>query len=515
MAFFNRQGLTQGGFSKSVGYTTPGGLWTKPVPSSPMGIAQWAARIGGTGNDEGNGVTTDSLGNIYVTGTYQSNPVTIYNSDGSTFGTLVNSSYGNGSIVKYNSSGTVQWATRIGGTGGSQADSALGIKSDSSGNIYVTGGYYTNPVTIYNSDGSTFGTLANSGIQDGYFVKYNASGTAQWATRIGGTARKTGTAITSDSSGNMYVIGTYESNPVTVYNSDGSTFGTLANSGLSDVFVVKYNSAGTTQWAARISGTGNDYSSRITSDSSGNIYVTGSYASNPVTVYNSDGSTFGTLVCSGSLDIFIVKYNSSGTAQWTARIGGSDYETSQSITSDSSGNIYVTGSYQSNPVTIYNSDGSTFGTLTNYGIFNIIIVKYNSSGTAQWATQIGGSTFEQAGQLTSDSFGNIYVTGNYQSNPVTVYNSDGSTFGTLTNYGYSNLCIVKYNSAGTAQWATQIGGSSYDFGISVTSDSPGNIYVAGSYQSNPVTVYNSDGSTFGTLVNSGVNDIFIVKYVSS
>ena len=447
MAFFNRQGLTQGGFSKSVGYTTPGGLWTKPVPSSPMGIAQWAARIGGTGNDEGNGVTTDSLGNIYVTGTYQSNPVTIYNSDGSTFGTLVNSSYGNGSIVKYNSSGTVQWATRIGGTGGSQADSALGIKSDSSGNIYVTGGYYTNPVTIYNSDGSTFGTLANSGIQDGYFVKYNASGTAQWATRIGGTARKTGTAITSDSSGNMYVIGTYESNPVTVYNSDGSTFGTLANSGLSDVFVVKYNSAGTTQWAARISGTGNDYSSRITSDSSGNIYVTGSYASNPVTVYNSDGSTFGTLVCSGSLDIFIVKYNSSGTAQWTARIGGSDYETSQSITSDSSGNIYVTGSYQSNPVTIYNSDGSTFGTLTNYGYSNLCIVKYNSAGTAQWATQIGGSSYDFGISVTSDSPGNIYVAGSYQSNPVTVYNSDGSTFGTLVNSGVNDIFIVKYVSS--------------------------------------------------------------------
>jgi len=55
-----------------------------------------------------------------------------------------------------------------------------------------------------------------------------------------------------------------------------------------------------------------DYGTSVTTDSSGNIYVTG------YTEGGLDGNTN-----SGESDIFLVKYNSSGTKQWTEQLGTS------------------------------------------------------------------------------------------------------------------------------------------------------------------------------------------------
>jgi hypothetical protein len=481
-----------------------------PPPPPEPGTVQWATRIAGTSFEFGQSISVDISGNSYVTGPYTSSPVTIYNSDGNTYGTLTNDGGNDTYIVKYNTSGTAQWATRIAGTG---SDVGSSISVDSSGNSYVTGYYYDSPLTIYNSDGTSFGTLTNDGSNDSFIVKYDADGTAQWATRIAGTNYDTGASISVDGSGNSYVIGYYTSSPVTIYNSDGTSFGTLTNDGSNDSFIVKYDADGTAQWATRIGDTGSDFGSSISVDSSGNSYVTGPYTSSPVTIYNSDGSTYGTLTNSGFYDAYIVKYNTSGTAQWATRIAGTNYDIGTSISVDGSGNSYVTGQYYSSPVTIYNSDGSTYGTLTNEGWYDVYIVKYDADGTAQWATHIGGSTDHSYGaSISVDSSGNSYVTGHYYSSPVTIYNSDGSTYGTLTNDGSNDSFIVKYDADGTVQWATRIGDTGSDTGASISVDSSGNSYVTGHYTSSPVTIYNSDGSTYGTLTNDGDNDTFIVKY---
>jgi len=135
---------------------------------------------------------------------------------------------------------------------------------------------------------------------------------AQWATRCGGTVSDTGTSIAVDSAGNVYITGSYDSNPLTVYNSDGTLSGiTLPNSGSAECFIVKYNTSGVAQWATRCGGTVFDIGNSIAVDSSGSVYITGYYESN-LTIYNTDGTSSGiTLPNSnfGSADCFIVKYN--------------------------------------------------------------------------------------------------------------------------------------------------------------------------------------------------------------
>jgi len=487
----------------------------------PVTVVQWGARIAGGGTDQGQAISVDGSGNLYVTGYCASNPTTLYNSDGSAFATtLPNSGSFDCFIAKYNTSGTVQWGARIAGAGN---DLGYGISVDGSGNTYVTGAYppASNPLTLYNSDGSAFATtLPNSGSNDCFIVKYDTSGTVQWGARIAGGGNDQGNAISVDGSGNLYVTGYYAvSNPLTLYNSDGSAFATtLPYSGVRSCFIVKYNTSGTVQWGARIAGGGTDQGQAISVDGSGNLYVTGLYSSNPLRLYNSDGSAFATtLPNSGSSDCFIAKYNTSGTVQWGARIAGGGTDQGWGISVDGSGNLYVTGYYASNPTTLYNSDGSAFATtLPNSGSNDCFIAKYDASGTVQWGARIAGTGSDQGFGISVDGSGNLYVTGLYASNPLRLYNSDGSVFATTLPFSGSNDCfIAKYNTSGTVQWGARIAGGGTDQGYGISVDGSGNLYVTGLYSSNPLTLYNSDGSAFATtLANSGSNDCFIAKYTA-
>ena len=123
----------------------------------------------------------------------------------------------------------------------------------------------------------------------------------------------------------------------------------------------------TSHWTKQLGTISSDYGYSVTTDSSDNIYVTG------YTYGGLDGNTN-----FGNQDIFLVKYNSSGTKQWTKQLGTSSIDTGYGVTADSSGNIYLTG------WTNGGLDGNT-----NSGVYDIFLVKHNSSGTKQWTKQLG------------------------------------------------------------------------------------------------------------------------------
>ena len=107
------------------------------------------------------------------------------------------------------------------------------------------------------------------------------------------------------------------------------------------------SAAGTYQLAT------NDYANGVATDSSGNVYVTGG------TKGGLDGNT-----SAGNTDLFVVKYNSSGTKQWTKQLGSSSRDYDYGVATDSSRNVYVSG--------------DTYG-----GLDNNTNAGYNSSGTKQ------------------------------------------------------------------------------------------------------------------------------------
>jgi len=408
---------------------------------------QIAIALGSTGNyqlathDFANGVVTDSSGNVYVTG-------------GTKGGLDGNTSAGNTDlfVLKYNSSGTKQWTKQLGSSG---RDSANAIAIDSSGNLYVAG--------------MTFGGLdwnTNSGANDLFVVKYNSSGTKQWTEQLGTPSSDAANAVATDSSGNVYVAGV--------------TYGVLGdqNKGNSDLFVVKYNSSGTKQWVEKQNGTEQngtdmwDEARGVVTDSSGNVYVVG----------GTKGSKLNGVSKAGMTEAFVIKYNSSGKRQWTKLLGTWRKDFANAVAIDSSGNIYVAG------VTERHLDGNE-----SAGNDDLFVVKYNSKGKKQWTKQLGTKRNDRATGVATDSSGNVYVTG------YTYWGLDGNTYA-----GSNDAFVVKYLDNGTKQWTKQFGTPSSDLADGVATDSSGNVYVVG------YTYGDLDGNT-----NTGASDIFVVKYNSS
>jgi hypothetical protein len=530
-------------------------------------VVQGALTLTGLGTDSGRSITTDSSGNFYVTGIYNSSgTVPINNLSLSAPGTQTASGYflpaslGNDMfILKYNSSGVVQGALTLAGLG---TDAGLSITTDSSGNFYVTGDYFSSlTVPINNLSLSASGTQSASGYllpvpadADMFILKYNSSGVVQGALTIGGAGTASGRSITTDSSGNFYVTGNYANTGTRpINNLSLSASGTQSASGYllpaslgNDMFILKYNSSGVVQGALTLAGTGTESGRSITTDSSGNFYVTGNYATSGTRpINNLSLSASGTQSASGyflpasvAADMFILKYNSSGVVQGALTLAGTGSERAYSITTDSSGNFYVTGDYNSSgTVPINNLSLSASGTQSASGYrlpasvgSEMFILKYNSSGVVQGALTLGGLTAEYAYSITTDSSGNFYVTGNYTSSgtAVTINNLSLSASGTQSASGYllytgvatTTMFILKYNSSGVVQGALTLPGAGGDFGRSITTDSSGNFYVTGNYAtSGTVPINNLSLSASGTQSASGYllpaslgNDMFIFKY---
>ena len=367
-------GSTEGNLD---GKANSGGSDLFVVQYDSIGVKQWSTLLGSTQNDYAEGSDVDSSGNIYVTGF----------SDGDFDG---KTSSGNDDLflVKYNSSGAKQWTKLIGTL---QNDHATDVVSYSS-SLYATG--YTK--------GSLTGS--NSGDNDIFLVKFNSSGVEQWRRQRGSSSNDLSEGIDTDSSGYVYIVG----------NTNGDLTGD--SSGDSDVFIAKYNSVGTIQWLKQFDTTSDSFAQGMVIDSSDNIYVTG----------YTEGSFDGNASIGGK-DVFIMKYNTSGTKQWSRQLGTSHNDYGRGISVDSSGNIYAAG------VTTGQSDGNS-----HFGGEDSFVMKFNSSGTQLWTTQIGTSYNDYANALSINSSGSLFITGG----------TDGGLDGN-ENKGGTDIFLLKLNSSGT------------------------------------------------------------------
>ncbi|MBK8984225.1 MAG: SBBP repeat-containing protein [Ignavibacteria bacterium] len=404
---------------------------------SPAQISQeWAVLYNGpgNGNDIPYSIITDISNDIIVTGT----------SGG--IGT------GNDILtIKYNSSGEQQWIQRYNGTGKGY-DASLALTMDDIGNVYVTG--------------------SSEGIGTGFdivTIKYNLSGDQQWIQRYNGPSDSsdTGTSLDLDASGNIYVLG----------ESKGIGTG-------SDVVLIKYNSSGAEQWAARYNSGGdtNDYSLKVIVDKNQDIcvaayninsggnntkYVTLKFNSNGILqwsrIYNGPVGYFNTphdfaldsadniyvTGCSpgigtGLYDFCTIKYNPAGDMIWLRRYNylATAYDVANAIVIGASGNVYISG-----------YSGST--SLSN--TFDYATVKYDSSGNELWVRRYNGTgnNIDRARFVKLDSMENVYVTGS----------SVGS--GTGTDY-----VTLKYDSSGQQLWTARydgpVNGDDFPTGVSVT-----------------------------------------------
>lgn len=368
------------------------------------------------------------------------------------------------------------WFKNIHGSTGSSEDRGVSLTTDSSGNVFIIGHYGSPSITL----GTTILSNTSLNNRDMYIAKYSPAGSLLWAKTFGGLYNDNPSSISTDSSGNLIVVGDFNSPSITF----GST--TLTNSGMTDIFIVKFDTAGNVIWANKAGGTSEDICSSVKVNPSGEILLTGSYAS-PTCYFGANS-----LTNLGGGDVFIAKYNTSGSIIWTKRIGGTSYEKGNDITTDSNGNIFITGYFGSTSI----SDG--VNSLTNTGINSMFLFKYDASGIFKWSKKWSGSSLDNGVGVATDNSGNVILAGNYGDTSI---NFDGIILDCM----YTSSAIVKYDPNGNVIWAKTCSNGKYSV-TSIAVDSQGSTYLSG-YTICPAIFFGSM-----VVINSGSYDSVLMKY---
>jgi hypothetical protein len=315
-------------------------------------------------------------------------------------------------------------------------------------------------------------------------------------------------------------------------NSSSSGNSLPNNTAVWGAYMLKFNSSGTYQYGTVLgAGTGFQTDTYYNAcDSSGNIYMTGYYIStSTLTIYNmsstpgasSSGYTMPSSNNKGRA--YTIKFNSSGTYQYSLSFGESTQDASlNNVAVDSSGNVYFAGYWRGAP-TIYNmtlspSTSSTGYSLPYQTIAYTVLLKYNSSGTYQSSTYINQSS--SYGGVATDSMGNVYWGGFYQGSVAApLYNLTANPNSTSTGYSLPNpssnywTFLVQYDSSGNYKTATGFFAGPYAFAQNVGIDSSGRLYsliqattnggtTLYTPTANPAT--SSSGYTFPSTGNVGV-----------
>ena len=375
--------------------------------------SMWTQLVGTMFTDESNAIATDANGNIFVAG---------YTTGG--FEGVPQPSFANSDSVvfKYDAGGTRIWTRQITGF---DRDSATGLATDASGNVFITGG---GPSVSYLIKSDVNGNRLWTRFGVGGTVAVDASGTAyvigsnslgQVIVKYDGAGNPTfgttsvyGRFIAVDASGNIYTFGG------TTSGLDGNT-----NAGGLDAFVIKYDSASTRLWTAQFGSTRHDRAVGIAIDSGGNVYVAGD------TECGLEGDT--NPGCSDVFvvnNVFVAKYDNVGTRLWVRQlatstgVGGA----AAGVVTDARGNVYVAGSTQAG------LDGNATA-----GGLDLFIVKYDDAGNKLWTRQTNWGVDVYTKGIAIDASGNIYITGKTRGA------LDGKPFA-----GSEDIFIVKYNSDG-------------------------------------------------------------------
>lgn len=259
----------------------------------------WTKQVGGNSSDQALSICLDSSENIYLTGFFLG--TTDFDTSTNVFNLTSVSGGADIFIQKLDINGNLLWVKQI---GGSSSDRGNSIITDNLGNIYTTG-YYQGIVDFDPNSGIT--NLSSVGGIDIFIQKMDSSGNLIWAKSMGGGSfGDVSKAITLDSFGNIYTIGTFSDNAD--FDPSSNTYN-LFSSGSSDIFISKLNNVGDFQWAIQIGGVGSDSGNSIAVNNSNEIFILGNYQGN--VDFDFTSNTYNLSSAGGSNDVFIEKLNSS------------------------------------------------------------------------------------------------------------------------------------------------------------------------------------------------------------
>lgn len=368
--------------------------------------------------------------------------------------------------------------------GGSSFDSGESLTIDSAGNVYLTG------ITL-STNLPTAGAFrpGNSGGEDAFITKINALGNAlTYSTYLGGNGNDEGKDIAVDSAGNVYITGLTQSTNFPTQNPSQSAYG----GGPTDGFIAKLNATGNgLVYSTYHGGSDEDVSLGVSVDTANSAIVCGQTRSANFPVASAAQTTY-----QGSLDAFVTKFRADGSGYtFSTYLGGTDIDAALGIAVDNSSNIYVTGRTRSTAFPRISALQNAYG-----GSEDAFVAKFSTTGTISYSTFLGGSAGDLARNITVDSSGNAYVTGETSStNFPTRFPIQASP-----KEGPQDIFITKLDAAGSSLlYSTFFGGRGSDFANGIAVDSSGRVSVTGATFSDDFPITTITAGQGGQLVSPG------------
>ena len=298
-----------------------------------MGNFQWVKTFGGPNAQIGNSnIDMDMAGNLYLTGRLWG--TADFDPDIGVF-QLSSSGDSDAFMLKLNYSGNLIWARSI---GSNQVDGGTFIKTDISGNIYLSG-YFSGTVDFDPGPSAIFNS--SNGEADIFLSKWDASGNLIWVNHVGGPGLDLGSSISLDLQNDaIYFTGYFKD---TVDFDPGIGIQEKTSRGDWDIFVQKLDTSGSMIWTYSIGGKEWDSGHFIELDESNQIYVTGLFKD---TVDFDPGSGIKQLISFGNADVFLLKIDSAGNYLWAGAMGGSEFDAAYGLDVGPSGGIYTAGGFR-------------------------------------------------------------------------------------------------------------------------------------------------------------------------
>lgn len=359
-------------------------------------------------------------------------------------------------VLKLDVEGNKQWSKTY---GGSKDDKGQSIKQTKDGG-YVLTGYAMSD----DGDGSN-----NQGFHDNWIVKLDANGTLEWEKSYGFSGHDHSYDIVETQDGGFFFVGFLD---ITLAKIDGYTdkSSSLTRHGVGEFWGTKIDDQGNVEWRRYFGGTNNDRAHAVVQANDGGFVMAGFSESNDFDITNSNGS----------YDFWVLKINSIGDLLWQNSFGGSGIEIAYDITKTADNGYVVTGNTFSN-------DGDVS---LNNGESDVWLIKVSDSGELIWEKTFGGSGFDAAQGVTTDSNGGFIIVGNTKSTNVDVN----------LNAGENDIWLIKTEAEGKLTWQKTFGGINIDFGFDVVENVDKSIILVGETLSSNFLNLQSKGKTDATIV---------------
>ncbi len=459
----------------TVGFET--GTYAGAITIDPF--VRWSRYVGGAAEDVATGIKSSITGEVFVSGYSASTGIATTGA----FQTTNNGGLYDAFLAKYDSFGTLQWATYAGGTG---SDVGNGVAINNGGFVYLVG--TTTSATIPSFTG------VNSGGSDIFLMRLSkATGILGWARFYGGTSNDFGTSVACEH-GTGSTIGYIGGATTSTGIASAGAYQTLYG-GSQDGYVARFTTtSGNITWQTYYGGGGTDIVNGMMVDISNRLNVAGSTTS--ASAIASTGAYQTAL--SGSQDGFVAQFTAIGARNWGTYYGGSGSESINGVAIDRYSNIYITGETNS-------SDGIARGYSTQSGFAgganDAFLARLTSGGAMRWGTYFGGEGDEKAYGVCADFQANVSIAGVTGSN--TGIATDGAYQGALG--GGTDAFVAKYDTMGRKYYGTYYGVTGNEIAYAVISDSVGSgLEIVGSATSAGL-------NTIGSAFAGGTSDGFITR----